>query len=132
MTPSRVDRLVVGGLVGVFGLFLGVVATLHHRSGAPWGVVGVLALVAMWVLGLRLVSSSRGVPLVGVLAVLAAQLVLSVGGGTSVVVAAGVLGWVFTIGVVFVCLVILGWPDLRGEPRRYDESQTLGGRTHAP
>lgn len=132
MSLTAVDRLVLGGAVAVCGVFVGVTATFHHRSLPPWGVIAVLVVVAMWVVGLRLVSESRGLPLIGVLAVLGAQLVLSVGSERSVVVAAGPLGWIFTVGVVLICLVILAWPDLRKGPRRYDEDSFLEGRTLAP
>lgn len=119
---SGLARLAGYAGAGVVGLFIGVITTLHHRSFAPGGLVLGLGLVIAWAAGLRLISRSRTVTFVGLLGVLAAQLVLASGIRDSFVVIAGPLGYALTLGVVLIALLALGWPDVQG-PSRYDREE---------
>ena len=113
-----VDRLILTGAVVVMGVIIGIVGTLHHRSVPPWGVIAALLVVAAWGVGLRLTTPGRGATLAGLLAMLTAQFVLAAGSQTSIIVGAGALGYVLTLGSVLVAVVVLAWPELasRAEP----------------
>lgn len=105
------DRLVLTGSVVVMGIIIGIVVTLHHRSVPPVGIIATLVVVAAWGGGLRLTTPGRGAALAGMLALLAAQFVLAAGSQTSIIVGAGLLGYVFTLGTVLVAVVVLAWPE---------------------
>lgn len=111
------DRLILTGSVVVMGVIIGVVVTLHHRSIPPWGVVLALLVVAAWGGGLRLLTPGRGATLAGLLAMLSAQFVLAAGSQTSIVVGAGALGYLFTLGSVLVAVVALAWPELPAQAK---------------
>lgn len=105
-------RLAVIGIVSLFGVVVGILVTLHHRSVPPWGVVVALAVLLAFGVGLRLTTPGRGATLAGLLAMIGAQFVLAAGNTTSVVVSQGVLGYVFTLGTVLIALIVLAWPDV--------------------
>jgi hypothetical protein len=106
------DRLILTSAVVVMGVIIGIVVTLHHRSIPPWGVIAALLVVAAWGVGLRLTTPGRGATLAGLLAMLGAQFVLAAGSQTSIIVGAGALGYVLTLGSVLVAVVVLAWPEV--------------------
>jgi hypothetical protein len=112
-----VDRLILTGAVVVMGAIIGIVVTLHHRSVPPWGVVLALLVVAAWGGGLRLITPGRGATLAGLLAMLTAQFVLAAGSQTSIIVGAGALGYVLTLGSVMVAVVALAWPEVSSQAK---------------
>ena len=122
MTRQRLVSLGLLLLTGVLGVFIGAVATLHHRSFAPGGLILGLGLIAAWGIGLRVLGRNRSLALAGLLGVLAAQLVLSAGLGGSFIVLAGPLGYALTLGVVLIGVLVLAWPRFQATGR-YD-----GGR----
>lgn len=103
------------------GVFIAAVVTLHHRSLPPLGLLLGLALVAAYIIGLRVLGKNRTLALSGVLGVLVTQMVLSAGLGGSFVVVAEPLGYGLTVGVVVIALVVLAWPKLPSAAR-YDEA----------
>lgn len=125
MTRSALGHALIGLLTGVLGLFLGAVVTLHHRSFPPGGLILGLLLVAAWGVGLRVIGQDRTLALVGLLGVLAAQLLLSSGLGGSFVVVAEPLGYALTLGVVMIGAVVLGWPRVT-RVSRYDGKSREG------
>ena len=125
MTRSALGHALIGLLTGVLGLFLGAVVTLHHRSFPPGGLILGLLLVAAWGMGLRVLGQDRTLALVGLLGVLAAQLLLSSGLGGSFVVVAEPLGYALTLGVVMIGAVVLGWPRVT-RVSRYDGKSREG------
>ena len=125
MTRSALGHALIGLLTGVLGLFLGAVVTLHHRSFPPGGLILGLLLVAAWGMGLRVIGQDRTLALVGLLGVLAAQLLLSSGLGGSFVVVAEPLGYALTLGVVMIGAVVLGWPRVT-RVSRYDGKSREG------
>ena len=112
-----VDRLILTGSVVVMGAIIGVVVTLHHRSIPPWGVIAALLVVAAWGIGLRLTTPGRGATLAGLLAMLTAQFVLAAGSTTSIIVGAGALGYVLTLGSVLIAVVALAWPEVPSQAK---------------
>jgi len=125
MTRSALGHALIGLLTGVLGLFLGAVVTLHHRSFPPGGLILGLLLVTAWGVGLRVIGQDRTLALVGLLGVLAAQLLLSSGLGGSFVVVAEPLGYALTLGVVMIGAVVLGWPRVT-RVSRYDGKSREG------
>lgn len=125
MTRSALGHALIGLLTGVLGLFLGAVVTLHHRSFPPGGLILGLLLVTAWGMGLRVIGQDRTLALVGLLGVLAAQLLLSSGLGGSFVVVAEPLGYALTLGVVMIGAVVLGWPRVT-RVSRYDGKSREG------
>ena len=115
-----VDRLLLTGGVVVLGLIIGVVVTLHHRSAPPVGVVVGLAIIAAWGVGLRLTTPGRGATLAGLLAMLGAQFVLAAGSHSSIIVGAGTLGYVLTLGTVLISVTVLAWPELTPKSQSID------------
>ena len=111
------DRLILTGAVVVMGVIIGIVVTLHHRSVPPWGIIAALVVVAAWGVGLRLTTPGRGATLAGILAMLTAQFVLAAGSQTSIIVGAGALGYVLTLGSVLVAVVVLAWPETTSHPQ---------------
>jgi len=111
------DRLVLTGAVVVMGVIIGIVVTLHHRSVPPWGIIAALLVVAAWGAGLRLTTPGRGATLAGLLAMLTAQFVLAAGSNTSIIVGAGALGYVLTLGSVLVAVVALAWPEVSSQTK---------------
>ena len=109
-TPARIAGYV---LVGVAGLFVGLITTLQHRSFAPGGLLLGLSIVVAFAIGLRMVSRSRAITFSGLLGVLTAQLLLASGIRNSFVVTADPLGYALTLGVVIIAVVALGWPDVQ-------------------
>jgi hypothetical protein len=114
------DRLLLTGSVVIVGAIMGVLITLHHRSIPPLGAVMGLIIVAAWGVGLRLTTPGRGAALAGLLALLGTQFVLSAGNSTSIIVAAGTLGYVFTLGTVLVAVVVLAWPQVSSRAQSVD------------
>jgi len=111
------DRLVLTGAVVVMGTIIGIVVTLHHRSIPPWGIIAALLVVAAWGAGLRLTTPGRGATLAGLLAMLTSQFVLAAGSHTSIIVGAGALGYVLTLGSVLVAVVALAWPEVPSQAK---------------
>lgn len=124
MTWPRLVGIGLLVLTGMLGVFIGAVATLHHRSFAPGGLILGLALIAAWGIGLRVLGRNRGLALSGLLGVLTAQLVLSAGVGGSFIVLAGPLGYALTLGVVVIGVLVLAWPRFQARGR-YDGKQPV-------
>lgn len=122
---SRFTALGIGIATSLTGVFLGTIVTFHHRSFAPFGLIIGLILVATWGMGLRIVGHDRALAFVGLLGVLAAQLLLSAGVGGSFVVIAEPLGYTLTLGVALIAMVVLAWPRVPAVSR-YDGSSREG------
>ena len=119
MPPQRLLSVGLAALVGVIGVFIGTIVTLHHRSVPPGGLILGLVLVAAWGVGLRVVSRNRLLAMVGLVGVFVAQLLLSGGFGGSFIVLAEPLGYALTLGVVIISVLVLAWPRFQAAAR-YD------------
>lgn len=106
----------------VVGAVLSTVTTIHHRSLPPWGALLGVLVIAGYAVALRLLWPGRGLALAGMLGVVTIQLALSSGWDGSLVVTAQGLGVGFTVGVIFVGVLSVSWPDLRNLAR-YDGNQ---------
>lgn len=127
--PSR-SRVtgVIAALLG--GVCVGAVATLYHGAWFPWGLVGALVVVSLYVAALRVVGDTRALAFagsagfVGVITVLA-----GVDSQGSVLILADTAGAVFLAVVTLVTVIALAWPKLSPRPTRYDERVGLVERT---
>ena len=114
-------KIGVGVLVLVVGAIIGALMTAVHQSNAapigdisvPWGLL--LALVAStgFVVGLRVLTSSRIIPILATVGIMGATAYLAaptVGG--SVIVPANIIGVIWTFAPAAVILVVVAWPNL--------------------
>ncbi|WP_411698954.1 PIG-L family deacetylase [Conyzicola sp.] len=104
----------------VFGALIGTLMTAAHQSSGtvgdlavPWGLV--LALVAStgFVVGLRVLTGSRILPILATVGIMGATAYLAsptVGG--SVIVPANFAGVIWTFAPAVVILVVVAWPNL--------------------
>jgi len=117
---TRGIKIGVGVLSLAFGAVIGALMTAVHQSSAtvagvtlPWGLV--LALVAStgFVVGLRVLTASRIVPIlatVGIMGMTAFLASPTMGG--SVIVPANIAGLIWTFAPAAVILVVVAWPNL--------------------
>jgi len=120
-------RVVTFVVAAGLGLFAGALLTAAHQATAtvagvpvPWGLIAGIAIVALLLVGLRIVFESRLVALVGALGFIGAAALLALqGAGGSVIVPDNVAGYVWTFGPVLVATVVLAWPKLARSTARY-------------
>ncbi|MCU1544851.1 MAG: mycothiol biosynthesis protein [Microbacteriaceae bacterium] len=126
--PFRDQSLGTKGVAAVialcFGAIVGALMTAVHQSttpvggiAVPWGLVlGLVAVVGL-VVGLRIVTSGRLLPIlatVGIMGVTAFLASPTLGG--SVIVPANTAGYVWTFAPAVVVLVVVAWPNLSRRP----------------
>jgi N-acetyl-1-D-myo-inositol-2-amino-2-deoxy-alpha-D-glucopyranoside deacetylase len=117
---SRGIKIGVGVLSLAFGAVIGALMTAVHQSSAtvagvaiPWGLV--LALVAStgFVVGLRVLTSSRIIPILATVGIMGMTTFLaSPTMGGSVIVPANITGLIWTLAPAAVILVVVAWPNL--------------------
>jgi len=117
-------KIGVGVLVLAFGAIIGALMTAVHQSNlpvgdlaVPWGLA--LALVAStgFVVGLRVLTGSRILPILATVGIMGATAYLAsptVGG--SVIVPANIVGVIWTFAPAVVILVTVAWPNLHRGP----------------
>ena len=120
MDVESADGLGVTGTIvasvfaGLLGLGVGTITTFTHRQYPPFGLIVGLTVIAALIVGFRLVFQSRIVAGAAALGVLLAIAILALpGAGGSVVVADGVLGYVWVIGTPLIAATALVWPQKR-------------------
>ncbi len=118
---------VAGWIMGLaLGVVFGVLGTVVSQSSVnvlgvfdlPYGLIIALVAVALLLVGLRLVLTSRIGAIfaaVGVLAALGFLSQPSVGG--SVLVPANIAGYVWILGPSVIALIVLAWPRTARRPR---------------
>jgi hypothetical protein len=117
-----------GGALG--GLAIGTLATVYHAAWFPWGLVGAVTLVSLFVASLRVVTDTRLAATAGALGVVGAITVLAgVDAQGSVLIAADTAGLSFLGIVTFVTVLALAWPRFSPRATHYDESAGFGERT---
>jgi N-acetyl-1-D-myo-inositol-2-amino-2-deoxy-alpha-D-glucopyranoside deacetylase len=122
-------------LVLAFGAIIGALMTAVHQSNvpvgdlsAPWGLA--LALIAStgFVVGLRVLTGSRILPILATVGIMGATAYLAsptVGG--SVIVPANIWGVIWTFAPAVVILVTVAWPNLhRARPGTADVQHGRG------
>ena len=98
----------------LIGAGVGVITTFTHRQLPPLGLIAGLLIVGALIAGFRLVFGSRIIAGAAGLGVLVAVAVLALpGAGGSVVVADGVLGYVWVLGTPLIAVAVLAWPGIR-------------------
>jgi len=117
---TRGVKITTGVLVLAFGAVIGALMTAVHQANAPvgdvalpWGLVLGLVAVAGFVVGLRLVTSTRIMPIlatVGIMGITAFLASPTLGG--SVIVPANIVGVIWTFAPAVVILVVVAWPNL--------------------
>jgi N-acetyl-1-D-myo-inositol-2-amino-2-deoxy-alpha-D-glucopyranoside deacetylase len=132
---SRGIKVGVGILALAFGAVIGALMTAVHQSSAtvggitiPWGLV--LALVAStgFVVGLRVLTSSRIIPIlatVGIMGMTAFLASPTMGG--SVIVPLNLAGLIWTFAPAVVILVVVAWPNLGAKRASTADAQPARG-----
>jgi N-acetyl-1-D-myo-inositol-2-amino-2-deoxy-alpha-D-glucopyranoside deacetylase len=95
------------------GAIIAVVVTVVHGESFPWVVAAGLAVVATFLVSLRLLTDDRIVAVAGSLGVLVTVLILaqrSIGG--SVLIAANDAGNVWVVGASLLCGLASAWPHI--------------------
>ena len=106
--------IIASAFAAVIGAGVGVITTFTHRQLPPIGIIAGLAIVAALIAGFRLVFDSRIIAGAAALGVLFAIAALALpGAGGSVVVADGVLGYVWVLGAPLIAVAVLLWPGSR-------------------
>jgi len=128
-------KVAVGALSLAFGAVIGALMTAVHQSNAlvgdiavPWGLV--LALVAStgFVVGLRVLTSSRVIPILATVGIMGITTFLaSPTMGGSVIVPANIVGLIWTLAPAAVILVVVAWPNLGTVRASTADAQPLGG-----
>ena len=107
------------------GLLAGALLTAAHQATVtvagvplPWGLVAGLLIVIALLVGMRIVSGTRTVPLAAGAGLLAASAFLALrSAGGSVLVPDNLAGYVWTFGPVLIGAVVLTWPKLQRQPQ---------------
>lgn len=107
-------RNVVGPVIQAFlgGAVIAVIATVVHGESFPFVLAACLAVVAMYLVSLRLLTDERLVTIAGAVGVIVTVLVLaqrSIGG--SVLIAANDAGNYWVIGVSLIAGIASSWPS---------------------
>lgn len=106
---------VIGPVIQAFlgGAVIAVIATVVHGESFPLVLAGSLAVVAMYLVALRLLTDERLVTIAGAVGVIVTVLVLaqrSIGG--SVLIAANDAGNYWVIGVSLIAGITSSWPSI--------------------
>ena len=98
----------------LIGAATGIITTFTHRQFAPFGVIIGIVVVTALIVGFRLVFESRIITASAALGVVAAigLLALPTASG-SVVIADGVLGYIWVIVPTLIGAVVVAWPRAR-------------------
>jgi hypothetical protein len=106
--------IIASVFAAIIGFGVGIITTFTHRQLPPLGIIAGLVIVGALIAGFRLVFGSRiiaGAAAVGVLVAIAVLALPGVGG--SVVVADGILGYLWVIGTPLIAVAVLAWPGIR-------------------
>ena len=128
-------KIGVGLLVLAFGAVIGALMTAVHQSNTTiagatvaWGLVLALVAATGFVVGLRVLTGSRLLPILATVGIMGATAYLAsptVGG--SVIVPANTAGVIWTFAPAVVILVAVAWPNLsRVTPRTADAQRRRG------
>ncbi|RQP10820.1 MAG: hypothetical protein EAS51_07880 [Microbacteriaceae bacterium] len=101
------------------GVVIGAVTTFAHAGTPPWLLLGGLAVVALFVLGVRLAIGQPLVTAGAVLGVLGAVIAFALLPGDIVIVSGDLLGTLWLLGATAVALGGALWPL----PRRQGNAQ---------
>ena len=98
----------------LIGVATGIITTFTHRQFAPFGIIIGIVVVTALIVGFRLVFESRIITASAALGVVAAigLLALPTASG-SVVIADGVLGYIWVIVPTLIGAVVVAWPRAR-------------------
>ncbi|GAB2463567.1 N-acetyl-1-D-myo-inositol-2-amino-2-deoxy-alpha-D-glucopyranoside deacetylase [Conyzicola lurida] len=117
---SVATKIFAGALAVVFGALVGALMTAVHQSSVvvgdiavPWGLVLALVATTGLIVGLRIVTRGRVLPILAALAVIGTTAILAsptIGG--SVIVPANTAGYVWTFGPSLLVLLTIAWPNL--------------------
>ena len=107
---NRVARVIQAFLGGAL---IAAIATVVHAESYPWVLIIALAVVACFVIGLRLVTPDRLVTVAGSAGVLLTVLVLAQRSpGGSVLIAANDAGNIWVLGVSLLGGLASAWPHI--------------------
>ena len=96
------------------GAIIAIVVTVVHGESFPWILGAGLAVVALFVVALRLLSDDRLVTVSGALGIVGTVLVLAQRSeGGSVLIAATDAGNIWVIGAAAICGLASAWPSIR-------------------
>ena len=117
---SRGIKIGVGALALAFGAVIGALMTAVHQSSVtvgdvavPWGLVPALVASTGFVVGLRVLTSSRIIPILATVGIMGMTTFLaSPTMGGSVIVPANITGLIWTLAPAAVILVVVAWPNL--------------------
>ena len=117
---TRGVKITAGVLATAFGAVIGALMTAVHQANAPVGDIALpwglgLALVAAtgFVVGLRVLTAGRILPILATVGIMGTTAFLAsptVGG--SVIVPANITGLIWTLAPAAVILVVVAWPNL--------------------
>jgi hypothetical protein len=112
------------------GVAMGVVAVIYHAAFPPFGTGVVVALVAGYLAGLRLIAANRWPALLGMLAVFTViGLLAGSDNQGSVLVMADRAGLSFLGFVTLSAVVVIAWPKFSSRPTSYDGDVDPAERT---
>ncbi|MEY5017305.1 MAG: hypothetical protein RL431_354 [Actinomycetota bacterium] len=108
---------VVGALLG--GVLLAIIVTVVHQVWFPWLVVGGVAIVGLYVTGLRLSNDSRWPSSAGAIGVLGGVFLLAQRSpGGSVLIPANDAALVWVYGSAIICALVVLWPNVSFRARQ--------------
>jgi hypothetical protein len=106
--------IIASVFAAIIGAGVGIITTFTHRQLPPLGLIAGLLIIGALVAGFRLAFDSRIIAGSAALGVLAAVAVLALpGAGGSVVVADGILGYVWVLGTPLLAATMVLWPGFR-------------------
>lgn len=117
------SRTLSAVILFALGVFIGLVTGTYHRWAEPFGLIAGLFVIAVFAIALRMVGKNRTVMFVGLLGTQLSVLAMALGLYRGFFILDDTLGWVFSLGMIAISLVVLAWPDLRDFPR-YDGKST--------
>jgi len=124
---SGLARISVAALSLGGGAMLGMLGTFAHQSLPPVGVAIALATVALYIGGLRAWGGVRTPAAAGALGVGLVSGLLATATGSSVLVPANTVGYVWLGGIAAIAFVALAWPHIQGPPQSAPD--TMEGST---
>jgi hypothetical protein len=123
MTASLVAARVFSAVLAVAtGAALGLVLTFTHRQyvaevggiPVPWGLLGGLAIVAAFLVGMRLAFGERVAPLAAAAGLLGAIAVLGIPNANGSTVYVGdAIDYTWILAPTLIAIVVVGWPSER-------------------